>query len=1382
MGDIRARLASLSLSLPLFAVVVFAAGCGDNTPAKTGTGGSGGSTGTGGVAGGTGTGGSGGANAGGNGGGSEIDGGTGGVGGASATGGVGGSTTGTGGGTAGTGGGTTGTGGVGGTSGGTGGTAVLDAGTDAPPTACYATAFTAPTAGATLTVANDTDQTCADGFQYTVTITSGAPDGTNVTLYDGSSLLKTVQVTGGTASFPVQLSTSGTAQQLSIQYPSTSACNVTEMVTVSCPNSPPTCTISAPVISATHPDLNGVAAPAGDRTSSTGSPYQATFVVSTSAEDGQTVTLTVDNAAAPGTPVDGAPTATVSGGSATFGLPLVPDGTYEVVATCLNKEGIIGTSTKSSFTVDTTPPDLTLNSPTAGQFVVGGTINVCAQTDSKDAAGLSSSLGTAQNNLCVTLGSSATPTCTAVQAINTSTCISFACPGSAPFSLTVNLADAAGNPTSQTITGVSCASSLPSVQIVAPASDAPNFTNQADHILAANAPVGVPDESASAPGAQADVVACTDTAGTATLFVGHKGDANLGQLGSAIATATAAPTDNCPSGFGFVARFAGATLPESAENADGTLSAATEMKVSVTSAANSADTGTSGADDVWVDSIAPSLTFLSPGGLCGSFTQSSTTVTEDVAYTADDKLVVADLTNNGVTTTYDTPAYVGGVATFGGVAFAEGQNALVATESDPAGNATVLATCTVTIGTAPVVKFTTPTAGALLCPSTATNPACINDSTPGTTGWQGSLAVTVTAGSGQPVVGSVITFTDGATTFGTATTDATGNATLAGVTVPEGGQTIVATTDNVPLAGVGSGTVTVTVDTTPPNAPTNLTALVLDRRKTSMQLTWTAPSAGNGGNVAGYQIRYAKVPITSANFNDNTVTTAVSYTGAPASPGQLDGISISGLYIENGYYFAVEATDIVGTASAIDATSSATTAHFLVTLLAGGGTDNIGADIDGSGDFGRASDSAFTADGFSDLIVGASGGTHVYVYFGSASGYASTPSITITGSTTGFGQAVANAGDLDGDGLADIAVASPNEGAGGIVYVFSRKNPPASWGSATNWPTTLSESQANYVLTADGTYAGGTGSILTGGMARLGNFDGTGSDDLAVSFSGHNSFTGGVLIVKGGTSMTSMTIPDPSGTNTIEIDETTAGGVFGFKLCGIGQFYPSPASPSLVVTAPVINDVYAFMGQSPVGPITVSAAADSTVGASLYGLTLGFLGPLGASPGAITVAAPDAAPAFVDVHLGTLATGPFIGAPGASATPTVRLVDSLSPGAFGSVNVGGGVRGTSQALSFIGNDDVSDLVVAGASAEVGSPIYIVNGAVLPTLSGTFDVSTAQALSGAVPSAIKIVNQIPANWDNFGGQSLIVDSNGDGYPDFALGELTSSAPGRVVVFY
>ena len=918
MGDIRARLTSFSLSIPLLAVVGFAVGCGDNAPATTGTGGASGVAGAGGSSGGAGgaTGGAGGAGAstGGVGGSSTGTGGNGGSGGSSA--GAGGSAAGAGGSAAGAGGSAAGAGGsaagAGGSAAGAGGSAAgaggsaAGAGGSAPPP-CYTTAFTAPLNGSTLTVANDSNQTCADGFQYTVTISSNAPDGTNVSLYDGSSLLKTVAVSGGAASFAVQLATGGTAQQLSIQYPSTATCNVTENVTVNCPDSPPTCSISAPVITATHPDLNGVATPRGDRSSSTGSPYQATFVVNTNAEDGQAVTLAVnftDPTTNTPTPVDGTPSATVSGGSASFGLTLVPDGKYDVVATCKNVNGITGTSTKSSYTVDTTGPDLTVIGPTAGQFIppaslTNGQFQVCAQTDSTDAAG--SQLVAGQQNLCVTLGSSATPTCVAVAAINTSTCVPITCQGGAPFSLTIMLSDGAGNPTTQTLSGVSCASTLPSVQIIAPTSDAPLFTDPSKHILAANAPTGLKDEDPATIGAQADVVACSDTTGTATLLVGHKGDATLVQLGTSVTTAAVA-TDNCPSGLGFVAHFTGVTLPESNENADGTLAAATELSVTVTSAVNSADVGTSSPDDVWVDTTPPNLALLSPAGLCGSFTQSAATVTEDVAYTADDALVVADVTNNGVTTTYDSPAFTAGVATFGSVAFAEGQNALVATESDPAGNATLLATCTVTIGAAPVVTFTTPTAGALLCPSGDATAGCIDDSDTGTPGWQGSLTVAVTA-SGVPVSGSVVTFTDGATTFGTATTDVGGTATLNAVTVAEGTQTIVATTDNVPNAGVGSGSVTVTVDTLAPNAPTglpNATGPQSDRRQepsqgfdaTDLDAPVRSPEAAPWRATRFATPRSRSSPRRTRHFAAATTVPSRTSATTPASAGQVDGIGV----------------------------------------------------------------------------------------------------------------------------------------------------------------------------------------------------------------------------------------------------------------------------------------------------------------------------------------------------------------------------------------------------------------------------------------------------------------------------------------------------------
>ncbi len=59
------------------------------------------------------------------------------------------------------------------------------------------------------------------------------------------------------------------------------------------------------------------------------------------------------------------------------------------------------------------------------------------------------------------------------------------------------------------------------------------------------------------------------------------------------------------------------------------------------------------------------------------------------------------------------------------------------------------------------------------------------------------------------------------------------------------------------------------------------------------------------------------------------------------------------------------------------------------------------------------------------------------------------------------------------------------------MYIFSRKNPPASWGTTNSWPATLTDAQANYVLTVNPTFAT-AGSILAQGMGRLGNIDGVG--------------------------------------------------------------------------------------------------------------------------------------------------------------------------------------------------------------------------------------------------------------------------------------------------
>jgi hypothetical protein len=1343
-------------SLSTLTVIVLAAltGCGDNIPASDGGGGAGGAAGDGGV--------------------DAKDGGKGGGGG--------------------TGGGTdardAGKGGAGGA-----GVDARDGGDaseagDGPVTdggdagdsarACFGVSFVSPTNNAMLTADDDKNgDRCADGFQIDVQIDTDAPDGTTVNLFLGNQLTSSQPAAGGKVTFAnVQLPSSGNST-LQVQFPTTAACtdpSTRATVNVSCVV--PACSITKPIITTTHIKLNGVpAAQGGDRTNDPPAPYQTAFEVTTDVDDGQPVSLLVDNALTPATVTT--VTGTATGGKAVFaGVTLAPDGNFEVQARCTARNGVVSTTNKVPYTVDSTGPNLTVSTPANGAFIppsqlVNGAFQVCGNTTSADAIGLSPTLGSIANNFCI----AGTTNCAPVTAVGTDACVSFTCPGGAPFSITVALNDDAGNPTTSTITGIACASSLPSVQIISPVSDAPAFGDKSKHLLAATAAQAFRDQQAGTPGAQNDVVACTDRAGNAVLRAGHKGDASLGQIAGPVATAAAVAADGCPAALGFVARFTGVTLPESTEAADGSLVAPTELAVALTDVSTAV--GTSAPLDIWVDSVAPIIALNPPANLCGSFHQ-GTTFTSDVLLATDSPAVTLTITNGTSTDTLTNPTFGAGVATFSSVSFDQGQNLVAAVATDLAGNSTAMlpVPCTVTVGAAPIVTFTAPAPGQELCAAGSTTAGCIDDAQGGTAGWQGSITAHVTVGSGALTTGNV-TFFLGTQQIGQAALDGSGNATLGGLTFFDGTIALFAQTDNVPGHGVGSGNVTVVVDTGPPDPPTNFLAAVLSRRETSYQLSWTAP-ADNGQPVTGYQVRVARVPITAANFDDGTVAQSAPFTGSPAAPGRPDGVVVHRLNIGDTYFFAVAATDAAGNRSTV-VSGTAAPAQFKTVTLSGVGTDGVGLDLDGSADLGTAGSLSFAPDGFSDLVVGGLNGTHVYVFFGTASGYATTPSITITGPVNRFGQSVVNAGDLDGDGLNDIAIASPAEG-GGKVYIYSRKTGLASWGSATTWPATLNQTQASYVLTADMTFAGATRSIPNRGMARVGNFDSSGSDDLAIAFDLHGATAGSVLIVKGSSSFGSMTIPDPLGAATIEIDGAVPAGTFGFALAGIGQFFPPPAGPTLLTSALQAGAVYAFRGQSPTGGVTGAGSADDSVvgpAADLYGFDIGFLGPLGASPGAVTVGGPGAQ--YVDVHLGTASTGPLLGPAGGAPAASVRFTDSASGNSFGAINLGGGIKGTSGSVSFLGGDSIPDLVLAG-QAETGQPIYIISGAAIPSLSGTVDVTVAQ--TAVVTTIVKAANFFPTSpaWIGYGGATAIPDSDGDGFADFAIGEFASNKPGRVVVFF
>jgi hypothetical protein len=572
------------------------------------------------------------------------------------------------------------------------------------------------------------------------------------------------------------------------------------------------------------------------------------------------------------------------------------------------------------------------------------------------------------------------------------------------------------------------------------------------------------------------------------------------------------------------------------------------------------------------------------------------------------------------------------------------------------------------------------------------------------------------------------------------------------------------------MAGTGGGAGTGGAGGTAPNAVTALTATVTSRRFVQMHLSWTVPTAGTP--VAGYEVRYAKVPITATNFDDTTVTTTVPFTNPPAGAGLTDGIDVARLYIETDYYFAVVTKNASGNRGTVVATQAATRAKFLLTTLAGATTnDHIGHDVDGSGDFGRPAGTSFTGDGISDLLVGANGGGHAYMFMGGlGTGYALTPTVTFTGTATGFGDAIANAGDIDGDGLNDIAITATNDGTG-KVYIYSRKNPPASWGSTTSWPAALTDAQANYVISTDPGLMG----MSFRNLARLGNFDGLGADDLLVAFRLRTSTTGGngaVFIVKGSASFASLTLPNPA--SGLEIDGALMGISFGVAQVGLGPFL----NQGFVSTSSTASTVYAFAGQTTAGPITAAMNADSvvTTAADRYGASLGFLGALGSSPGAVSIGATTGQ--YVDVHLGTAATGPFTGTAGGAPAAAVRFTDTGAGNSFGVLNVGGGVKGTASIVSIIG-DGASDLILAGQSGA-GLPVYIVDGSGIPTFSGSLNL--AQPTGGLPAKLVTMLNIVPSNWAGYTTGTVIPDCDGDGFGDFAFGEFTTTSVGRVLVFH
>jgi len=171
----------------------------------------------------------------------------------------------------------------------------------------------------------------------------------------------------------------------------------------------------------------------------------------------------------------------------------------------------------------------------------------------------------------------------------------------------------------------------------------------------------------------------------------------------------------------------------------------------------------------------------------------------------------------------------------------------------------------------------------------------------------------------------------------------------------------------------------------------------------------------------------------------------IAPTGAAAS--DLFGFSVAGAGDVNGDGFA----DLIVGAFANDAGGANAGRAYVyyggpagdatadLTLTGAAAGDEIGVSVAGAGDV--------NGDGFADLIVGALGNNaggpiagRAYVYYGGPAADA-VADLTLTRAAAGdnFGQSVAGAGDVNGDGFADLIVGANNDAGGGNAgraYVY----------------------------------------------------------------------------------------------------------------------------------------------------------------------------------------------------------------------------------------------------------------------------------------------------------------------------------------------------------